>query len=71
MALATHQRDAFGRFYRENLPALRGYVARLLRGSAEADDDIRSNIHVGGKAETVEIGDTELSVAEQRISQTC
>jgi len=29
-----------------------------------ADDDIRSNIHAGGKAVAVEIGDTELRVAE-------
>ena len=29
-----------------------------------AKDDIRSNIHAGGKAEAVEIGDTELRVAE-------
>lgn len=36
--MASNQWDAFGRFYRENLPALRGYVARLLQGSAEADD---------------------------------
>ena len=36
--MGSNQRDAFGRFYRENLQALRGYVARLLPGSAEADD---------------------------------
>jgi glutathione synthase len=29
-----------------------------------AEDDIRSNIHAGGKAEAVEIGKTELTVAE-------
>lgn len=29
-----------------------------------ASDDIRSNLHAGGKAEAVEIGDTELRVAE-------
>lgn len=34
-----------------------------LRRVASADD-IRSNIHAGGKAESVEIGDTELRVAE-------
>ena len=34
-----------------------------LRRVASADD-IRSNIHAGGKAEPVEIGDTELAVAE-------
>jgi glutathione synthase len=30
----------------------------------QGDDDIRSNIHAGGKAEPVEISDTELKVAE-------
>ena len=30
--------DAFGRFYRENLHAVRGYLARLLPNPAEADD---------------------------------
>jgi len=30
--------DAFARFYRENLHGLRGYLARLLPNSAEADD---------------------------------
>jgi glutathione synthase len=29
-----------------------------------ADDDIRSNIHAGGKAVAVEIGETELRVAD-------
>lgn len=30
--------DPFGRFYRDNLQALRGYIARLLPGSSEAED---------------------------------
>ena len=45
-------------------PSARGdgkYAA--LRRVASADD-IRSNIHAGGKAEAVEIGETELRVAE-------
>jgi len=36
-----------------------GAILRVPRG-----DDIRSNIHAGGKAEAVEIGETELKVAE-------
>jgi len=39
-----------------------GKYAALRR--VAADDDIRSNIHAGGKAEAVEIGETELKVAE-------
>jgi glutathione synthase len=39
-----------------------GKYAALRRVAAE--DDIRSNIHAGGKAEAAEIGDTELGVAE-------
>ncbi len=39
-----------------------GKFAALRRVAAK--DDIRSNIHAGGKAEAVEIGSTELSVAE-------
>jgi len=39
-----------------------GKFAALRRVAAK--DDIRSNIHAGGKAEAVEIGDTELAVAE-------
>ena len=39
-----------------------GKYAALRRVAAK--DDIRSNIHAGGKAEAVEIGDTELKVAE-------
>ena len=39
-----------------------GKYAALRRVAAK--DDIRSNIHAGGKAEAVEIGKTELSVAE-------
>ncbi|HEY0324976.1 MAG TPA: glutathione synthetase [Allosphingosinicella sp.] len=39
-----------------------GKYAALRRVAAK--DDIRSNIHAGGKAEAVEIGDTELAVAE-------
>ena len=39
-----------------------GKYAALRR--APAKDDIRSNIHAGGKAEAVEIGKTELKVAE-------
>ncbi len=39
-----------------------GKFAALRRVAAKGD--IRSNIHAGGKAEAVEIGDTELAVAE-------
>jgi glutathione synthase len=39
-----------------------GKYAALRRVAAK--DDIRSNIHAGGKAEAVTIGDTELAVAE-------
>ena len=39
-----------------------GKYAALRRVAAK--DDIRSNIHAGGKAEAVEIGKTELAVAE-------
>ncbi len=39
-----------------------GKFAALRRVAAK--DDIRSNIHAGGKAQAVEIGDTELAVAE-------
>jgi glutathione synthase len=39
-----------------------GKYATLRRVAAK--DDIRSNIHAGGKAEAVEIGRTELRVAE-------
>jgi glutathione synthase len=39
-----------------------GKYAALRR--VAASDDIRSNIHAGGKAEAVEIGKTELAVAE-------
>ncbi len=39
-----------------------GKFAALRRVAAA--DDIRSNIHAGGKAEKVDIGDTELAVAE-------
>lgn len=39
-----------------------GKYAALRR--VQAKDDIRSNIHAGGKAEAVEIGKTELEVAE-------
>lgn len=39
-----------------------GKYAALRR--VASPDDIRSNIHAGGKAEAVEIGDTELRVAE-------
>jgi glutathione synthase len=39
-----------------------GKYAALRRVAAK--DDIRSNIHAGGKAEAVEIGDVELRVAE-------
>ena len=39
-----------------------GKYAALRRVAAK--DDIRSNIHAGAKAEAVEIGDTELAVAE-------
>jgi glutathione synthase len=41
---------------------LRGKYAALRR--VASPDDIRSNIHAGGKAEAVEIGETELRVAE-------
>ncbi len=39
-----------------------GKYAALRRVAAK--DDIRSNIHAGGKAEAVDIGKTELAVAE-------
>jgi glutathione synthase len=39
-----------------------GKYAAMRRVAAE--DDIRSNIHAGGKAQAVEIGKTELAVAE-------
>ncbi|WP_166041024.1 glutathione synthetase [Sphingosinicella sp. YJ22] len=41
---------------------IKGKFAALRRVAAK--DDIRSNIHAGGKAEAVEVGDTELAVAE-------
>lgn len=41
---------------------IEGKYAALRR--VAASDDIRSNIHAGGKAEAVEIGKTELGVAE-------
>jgi glutathione synthase len=41
---------------------IKGKYAALRRVASA--DDIRSNIHAGGKAEAVEIGDTELQVAE-------
>lgn len=41
---------------------INGKYAALRRVAAK--DDIRSNIHAGGKAEVVEIGKTELAVAE-------
>jgi glutathione synthase len=41
---------------------LKGKYAALRRVAAASD--IRSNIHAGGKAEAVEIGETELRVAE-------
>ena len=42
--------------------AIEGKFAALRRVAAK--DDIRSNIHAGGTAEAVEIGDVELKVAE-------
>ena len=36
--MAGQSSDAFGRFYRDNLHALRGYLARLLPHSAETED---------------------------------
>ncbi len=36
--MADRGGDAFGRFYRENLRGLRGYVARLLPSAAVAED---------------------------------
>lgn len=36
--MAARPGEAFGRFYRENLHALRGYIARLLPHSSDADD---------------------------------
>jgi glutathione synthase len=39
-----------------------GKYAALRRVAAK--DDIRSNIHAGGKAEAIEVGNTELTVAE-------
>jgi glutathione synthase len=41
---------------------IKGKYAALRRVASK--DDIRSNIHAGGTAEAVEIGDTELKVAE-------
>ena len=42
--------------------AIDGKYAALRRVASK--DDIRSNIHAGGTAEAVEIGETELEVAE-------
>lgn len=36
--MPARSKDAFGRFYRENLQALRGYVARLMPHAGDADD---------------------------------
>lgn len=36
--MAARSGEAFGRFYRENLHALRGYIARLLPHPQDADD---------------------------------
>ena len=44
-----------------------GKYAALRRVAAK--DDIRSNIHAGGTAEAVEIGETELAVAETHPAQ--
>lgn len=50
-------------FLMNGLPlAVNGNYAALRR--VASPDDIRSNIHAGGKAEAVEIGETELRVAE-------
>ena len=50
-------------FLMNGLPLQIGGKYAALRRVASADD-IRSNIHAGGKAEAVEIGETELRVAE-------
>ena len=50
-------------FLMNGLPLQLGGKYAALRRVA-SPDDIRSNIHAGGKAEAVEIGDTELRVAE-------
>jgi RNA polymerase sigma-70 factor (ECF subfamily) len=36
--VATRETDAFGRFYKDNVRGLCGYVARLIPGSPDADD---------------------------------
>ena len=50
-------------FLMNGQPLRLGSKYAALRRVASADD-IRSNIHAGGKAEAVEIGETELKVAE-------
>ena len=50
-------------FLMDGQPLQMGGKYAALRRVASADD-IRSNIHAGGKAEAVEIGETELRVAE-------
>ena len=50
-------------FIMNGKPLMRDGKYAVLRRVA-AKDDIRSNIHAGGKAEAVEIGETELKVAE-------
>jgi glutathione synthase len=42
---------------------VKGKIAALRRVNAEGD--LRSNMHAGGRAEAAEIGDTELEIAEQ------
>lgn len=36
--MSSRSSDAFAHFYRENLRALRGYIARLMPGAADAED---------------------------------
>lgn len=36
--MAARSGEAFGRFYRENLQALRGYIARLLPNASDSED---------------------------------
>ena len=36
--MSADQEGAFGRYYRENLQGLRGYIARLMPGSCDTDD---------------------------------
>ena len=50
-------------FIRNGHPLRIGKKYAALR-RVSADDDIRSNIHAGGKAVAVEVGETELRVAE-------